>query len=930
MRTIKRNLTAFCFILAGAYYTVGQTPHFADSIEVISQIEDLEICHRAFEHLLLNEQLKSFPDTQALVLHELAYTEEYLHLFVEACKSNLRALRIRETLMTDDVPESREVYCRSVFNLARNYLLSGNRDSALYYYSLVSLVSPVNRQKSKSACEIGRIYRDEREFSLTRSYALEALRFALMDTLDFEIQTAYVLLIDGFNAMLHDGGVLHAADSILLYTAKARSYFEDLPSPWNDDALLNSSKIRFLESNAFKKKDDFDNAIRLLIEAQDLYDQISPNSTELDKGYEAELHNSIGIVFRKLGQYTRAYESLQLALEMRKSMGDSINVAVTHNNLGDLFRDQSMYEEALNHYHESTREIVGHSKPDQIGEIPSVNEIKDHYNLADIFKFVGFEAVGWSQYYQSTRDTSHCLRALKTYELADSLVDLLRFKHLRESSKLLWRNDAKRMYANAISAALHIGDQRRALYFSDRSKAILVLDAVREHGVRNTPARELMERKDSLQEQIIALERFNNANDAWMQLTAALDQVNSELKKVIPHYAGPSNTFSLSRLTELQRSMPVDEAVIQYFSSPESQDAFDPSDTLYAFVITRTRMQGVGLNKKAILEAMRTYQEMISGFLERGISNAQAPGADPLYLLLIKPLEPLPEKITIIPDGAIAQIGFDGLRDEEGKYLIESKTLRYDLSLAMGDEMSVVTNTNEKILAFAPMTESLCGQRILPHTRTELNGIASIAKSTAFFGHSASRQKLLQLAGDYGVLHLATHASANTHEPGKSWMAFSGDTSTCDLLYVQDLYTQHIPSAMVVVSACEGAHGVYASGEGAMSVARGFAYAGAASIVTSLWQVNDAATAEIMKSFYQYLADGQTKSDALRLAKLDYIHDDKRKKMEMHPAWWSAFIVIGNDVPLQFQKPVQSSYLYFIGIGLVALVVILVYRWRRR
>ena len=200
--------------------------------------------------------------------------------------------------------------------------------------------------------------------------------------------------------------------------------------------------------------------------------------------------------------------------------------------------------------------------------------------------------------------------------------------------------------------------------------------------------------------------------------------------------------------------------------------------------------------------------------------------------------------------------------------------------------------------------------------------ISDIVRGRFFLGHKASKQHLWRLAEQYGIVHLATHASANTQDPTQSWIAFAGDTTSCDLLHVEDLYTQYLPASMVVVSACEGAYGVYASGEGAMSVARGFAYAGAASIVTSLWQVNDEATADMMKRYYTYLRDGMTKSKALRQAKLDYLHDEHRKKIEQHPAWWSAFIVIGNDSALALERPTDRTFLHIVMMAYVALLVI--------
>lgn len=913
---LRKSTLLLAFVIIVSCGVNAQGDHFIAILDGVTIREDDTTKLRLLQELADNPLVKQHPDTLALVLHEIAKVQWGLGQGSLALHTDKEALRLRRRFRDTD-PEN---YCKSAYNLALGFNTLGQRDSAIHYFDVVIRVSPRNRQKSRSAYELGNLYKVNGEFALAINYGFEALRFAQLDTLHREIQNAYTLILDTYTIKLHQGDT-DAGDSLLQFIPLPKQYYASLPNADNI-TLKNYALIFWYESHPYKFRNDYDKAEELIGEAQKLFIQSGIDN----KLVASELLNSRGILLRRMSKYPEAFNALNSALEIRSAMSDSINMAVTHNNLGDLFFEQQLYPQALQHYHASIKLIAGQSLSDEISALPSSSLLQNHPRLLDAFRYVGFKADAWRQYCKDSGDSSYCDEALKAYTLTDSLVDILRSGHLREGSKLFWREDAKRLYAGAIDAAVEMGEYDLALYFSDRSKAVLVLDAVREHVIRNTPARELLETKDRLQEKIAMLEKSRNIDQQWITLTASLDQVNAQLRDFIPL----TNMFSTKRLHELQRQMEEDKAIIQYFNTPESRDVFNTPDTLYAFVITNKGIKAIGLSKPAVIEALQEYQETNRVFLEEGIVEAMSAGPDKLYMLLIKPLEPLPGTLTIIPDGVIAQIGFDGLRDQEGRYLIESKTIRYDLSLAMGQAMSKMQpGFDERILALAPMNVTRCALNTLRYTRKELKGIGSIVMSKLLFGQKASKGQLFQLVHDYRILHLATHASANISEPGKSWIALSGDTTTCDLLYVQDLYTQHLPSSMVVVSACEGAHGVYASGEGAMSVARGFAFAGAASIITSLWQVNDEATADIMKSYYAHLTKGLTKSEALRQAKLDYIHDDRRKKMELHPAWWSAFIVIGNDSPLQLQPAGNLSFVYFIVIAFVALAVILFYRWKR-
>jgi hypothetical protein len=126
---------------------------------------------------------------------------------------------------------------------------------------------------------------------------------------------------------------------------------------------------------------------------------------------------------------------------------------------------------------------------------------------------------------------------------------------------------------------------------------------------------------------------------------------------------------------------------------------------------------------------------------------------------------------------------------------------------------------------------------------------------------------------------------------------------------------------LVVLSACETGFGEYQTGNGISSLAQSFMYAGTPSLLVSLWQVNDMSTSVIMKRYYQELQKGKTKSVAIQQAKLAYLKE--AENIAAHPAFWAAFIQLGNIQPIQLVSNGSSFWIWGpMGIGMFALMLL--------
>jgi len=203
----------------------------------------------------------------------------------------------------------------------------------------------------------------------------------------------------------------------------------------------------------------------------------------------------------------------------------------------------------------------------------------------------------------------------------------------------------------------------------------------------------------------------------------------------------------------------------------------------------------------------------------------------------------------------------------------------------------------KKILALAPTftIPNRLGLAPLAHTSKEVELIKKLLpESDVFTGKEATKSLLIEQASRYQLLHLATHGKSDTDLGDYSFLAFTDNLAaekTAALLYAKDIYNLSINADLVVLSACETGTGELAHGEGIVSLARAFFYAGASSVVTTLWSINDASTKNIISSFYQNLHKGLSKGAALRKAKLQYIE----KADDPNPFFWAAFILTGKS-----------------------------------
>jgi len=295
-----------------------------------------------------------------------------------------------------------------------------------------------------------------------------------------------------------------------------------------------------------------------------------------------------------------------------------------------------------------------------------------------------------------------------------------------------------------------------------------------------------------------------------------------------------------------------------------------------------------------------------------------------LYEMLVAPIEKhLPRRLIIVPDGPLGYIPFETLltnpitgkpdRFKEHSYWGNEKVTSYAYSATLWQEMKAkkhLQTPTKTVLAMAPFFRGdgkslkktieqepddkdlvIKGKALdtLIHSGEEALRIAHLYKGIALLDTMATRAAFETAAASYRMIHLSTHGYAGDD----SWLAFykPGRPLEADKLYLRDIYNLRLNADLVVLSACQTGIGKLRRGEGIISLSRAFAYAGAKSIIATLWSVKDKESKDFILSFYRHLKK-KSAAEALWEARREFLSTHKGEAT--HPYYWAGFIGMGD------------------------------------
>ena len=306
------------------------------------------------------------------------------------------------------------------------------------------------------------------------------------------------------------------------------------------------------------------------------------------------------------------------------------------------------------------------------------------------------------------------------------------------------------------------------------------------------------------------------------------------------------------------------------------------------------------------------------------------------------PRSPDLTQVLIVPDGILYSVPFELLAEGAGApLLIEQAAVSYLPSAALllrrDSPRRAALPWQRQLIAFGDPVVSRAGAlpsderwSRLPESARELRSIARALRGTASLhaGPEDLKRYLFEKSvGGVPLLHFSTHAAADTTDPNRSRILFTPESGKRGSEYLFRGEVQALPLEgvdLVTLSACDTEGGKITRGEGIQSFSRAFLAAGAHSTVTTLWRVADGPTADFMRLFYERLAQGASKAQALRAAKLEFLHSGSELAL---PKYWAAFVLNGDG---QAGIPPVYSWMWVVaGSVSAAAILALIYRWRR-
>jgi len=501
-------------------------------------------------------------------------------------------------------------------------------------------------------------------------------------------------------------------------------------------------------------------------------------------------------------------------------------------------------------------------------------------------------------------------------------------------------------------------DALQALETAEQDKSVLLLDATQtQHAYHfgNLPdslvnkEQQLLAQKQKLKGQLLKEQRGPQKKDLRTQLNQtnqAINELTDYIRKNYPNYAQLKYQANAIDIQSLQASLGEQQAMIEYLVG---------DSTVHLFFVDKQTVKwlSVPLRKQVLAKKIQQMHDVLSNY-QNLVQNADRVYQDYIdvaywcYQKLIAPFQKelsSKKELLIVTDGELGHLPFGAFLTKKATaqkadyqslaYLINNYSISYNYSATLWqtirqkDKMS----NNGQLLAMAAdyRSSNSVGSRLpsyqklrkalspLPAAEKEVQIIQNAYGGSLFTNKQANERTFKNKASEYGMIHLAMHGILNQNTPMLSSIAFTedGDSLEDNFLHAYEISKLDLHADLVVLSACETGYGKFETGNGIASIARAFVYAGVPSLVVSLWQVNDQATAEIMQLFYQNMHNGMTQAEALRQAKLSYIKT--AQGVAAHPAFWSPFVQLGNSRPIQLTAQ-KSPWLWWLGGGVLIVV----------
>ncbi len=676
----------------------------------------------------------------------------------------------------------------------------------------------------------------------------------------------------------------------------------------------------------------------------------------------------IGDAYQNQGNYKLALSHYRSALKTLEKVGIKHTIADVYKKIGTLFLNQSNLSQAKKYF-----TLASHINKEILDKFELSN---NYYNLALVEKSRNNIDFAIIKVEDSLRITETLYSDVTNNTLKRSYFSNV-FDRYEIYIYLLMQKYKKELNPNLVLQALKLSEKSRSRSMLEKlilSEAKLTKDASPEtvtkeneiHNLLNINSNKLIELLSQSANQI----EIESISSKIKELEHELEEIKAELKQKSPIYSAIKNPESFD-LTDFQQNILDDNSILLEFSLGEEES--------YLWLVSKTNFSHVILPGRKNIEAsiekihqtftsrQPSQNEDIETYLKRS-RDAEDVYNQEISLLSKEILEPIAEKIAnkrliIVPDGKLTLLPFATLIHPITKQpLIHNNEIVYQPSATFLSFLTKLKNKNnppqKDLLVFADPVFSDDDVRlnIKPKNEVYSPGIMSLnlrdfnlmdengrisrlfasqgeaesitkivgtTQTSIISGFEANRERVLNSdLSNYKILHFATHGLVDVKRPEISSIVLSqfdiDGNKNEGFIRLQDIYALNLNTDLVVLSSCESGVGKEIRGEGLLSINNAFLQAGAKSVLSSAWRVDDQATAELMKLFYQELVDKKLPpSEALRQAQIKLSENPQYSS----PFYWAAFTVHG-----EFRNPViiEKSYQsYYVLIGIVGILLTL-------
>ncbi|HEX7333933.1 MAG TPA: CHAT domain-containing protein [Pyrinomonadaceae bacterium] len=796
-------------------------------------------------------------------------------------------------------PEKIELRLRGTIIGARSAAVMGNRSDAITELNAAyrSIVEVGNLELEENVhSQLAYVYDLQNECAQSLQHAKAVL------ALGKERKSAY---------LGRDTGNVGGAYACLGDMTEAINYYnqalEISADPQNPDpANLASLLINIAEA----KVSNYAEALPLLERASTLSESIANPTMKM------RVLLGLGALHQENGNHAKALELTKAALKIAQQTGVAVLEGNSWNLLGRIHFSMSGVAQAAE----------AHRRALDLGERTNTPQVVWHAlaGLAAVFEKQG----------KVEQAVQHYQRAIETIEDVRSRIGI-------SEDRASFLADKVGIYKKLIDLLVASEGKQpaavEAFRYVERARARAFLDSLAEARVDvENAAPELTKRQQELQQRISQLttqlikeraqETSKQDKTKIAELEKGLSQADTELadwlrelRRRNPRYAALKYPEPIT-LAAAQRLLD-DETILLSYSLAEPQS--------FLFAVTRNSFQVKRLPSEATLR--ESVHKFLTAITDR---NNPAPveyrhQVARLSQYLLQPVSAMlagKKRLVVVADGALHRLPFEALLLPGAPAHGDLRKLPYLIrrfAISYAPSASVLAELQDEQRAAAsrgfigfgdPVYEQRADSGIasalrgggvgrvnlqpLPHSREEINGIAKLFaddERAVFFAEDASEEnvKAPERLSRYRMVHFSTHGYVNEARPRFSGLLLSSPQTNRQLedglLSAYEVFNLKLQADLVVLSACETGLGKEVKGEGLMSLMRAFMYAGASSVVISLWNVNDESASDLMIRFYRNLKTGMSKGEALRQAQLETINDNG------FPFFWAPFILVGKS-----------------------------------